>query len=67
MFLCSWVHLHVYFYSNLMNFYVLNFVFMFFNFVKINFLNLYADVSLVMWHFYNILISPAANSAISVG
>ena len=30
------VHLLVYFYSNLMNFYVLNFFFMFFNFVKIN-------------------------------
>ena len=51
-------------------FYVLNFVFMFFNFVKINiyFLNLYVDVSKVMWHFfYNILIPPTATSAISIG
>ena len=30
------VHLLVYFYSNLMNFYVLNFFFIFLNFVKIN-------------------------------
>ena len=81
MFLCSydlglcscvpmiWVHLLVYFYSNLMYFYVLNFVFMFFNFVKINklILNLYADVSWVMWHFYNILIHPTVTLAISVG
>ena len=44
--------------------------FFFFYLVKINkliFFNLYVDVSWVMWHFYNILILPAATLAISVG
>ena len=64
--LATWVHLLVYFYSNLMYFYVLNFVFVFifFNFVKINIyiLKLDADIDVDMI-FIIIIILPRQHLA----